>query len=84
MFSFLPFLLVILFLRKKKSPQKAEVYLQGALKTYLAEGWTLLITHTRKQLAECQKHLGQTEKYPFKKDGCDLRIIYSFRSIKVG
>ncbi|KAK9402061.1 hypothetical protein NXF25_010417 [Crotalus adamanteus] len=51
------------FYMKKKSPQKAEVYLQGALKTYLAEGWTLLITHTRKQLAECQKHLGQTENY---------------------
>ncbi|XP_034971003.2 trafficking protein particle complex subunit 10 [Zootoca vivipara] len=51
------------FYMKKKSPQKAEVYLQGALKTYLAEGWALLITHTRKQLAECQKHLGQVENY---------------------
>ncbi|XP_020639568.3 trafficking protein particle complex subunit 10 [Pogona vitticeps] len=51
------------FYMKKKSPQKAEVYLQGALKTYLAEGWALLITHTRKQLAECQKHLGQIENY---------------------
>ncbi|XP_074851443.1 trafficking protein particle complex subunit 10 isoform X2 [Carettochelys insculpta] len=51
------------FYMRKKSPQKAEVYLQGALKTYLAEGWALLITHTRKQLAECQKHLGQIENY---------------------
>ncbi|XP_053165600.1 trafficking protein particle complex subunit 10 [Hemicordylus capensis] len=51
------------FYMKKMSPQKAEVYLQGALKTYLAEGWALLITHTRKQLAECQKHLGQIENY---------------------
>ncbi|XP_033003009.1 trafficking protein particle complex subunit 10 [Lacerta agilis] len=51
------------FYMKKKSPQKAEVYLQGALKTYLAEGWALLITHTRKQLAECQKQLGQVENY---------------------
>ncbi|KAG8136465.1 hypothetical protein E2320_005042, partial [Naja naja] len=51
------------FYMKKKIPQKAEIYLQGALKTYLAEGWALLITHTRKQLAECQKHLGQIENY---------------------
>ncbi|KAH1187193.1 trafficking protein particle complex subunit 10 [Mauremys mutica] len=51
------------FYMRKKGPQKAEVYLQGALKTYLAEGWALLITHTRKQLAECQKHLGQIENY---------------------
>ncbi|XP_036299608.1 trafficking protein particle complex subunit 10 isoform X4 [Pipistrellus kuhlii] len=51
------------FYMKKKSPQKAETYLQGALKNYLAEGWALPITHTRKQLAECQKHLGQTENY---------------------
>ncbi|XP_037686691.1 trafficking protein particle complex subunit 10 [Choloepus didactylus] len=51
------------FYMRKKSPQKAEVYLQGALKTYLAEGWALPITHTRKQLAECQKHLGQMENY---------------------
>lgn len=26
----------------------------------------MLVTHTRKQLAECQKHLGQIEKYPLK------------------
>ncbi|XP_032721101.1 trafficking protein particle complex subunit 10 isoform X1 [Lontra canadensis] len=51
------------FYMRKKSPQKAEMYLQGALKNYLAEGWALPITHTRKQLAECQKHLGQTENY---------------------
>lgn len=59
-------LISVFFLRRKKGPQKAEVYLQGALKTYLAEGWALLVTHTRKQLAECQKHLGQIEKYPLK------------------
>lgn len=41
------------------------MYLQGALKTYLAEGWALPVAHTRKQLAECQKRLGQTEKYPW-------------------
>ncbi|NXN56298.1 TPC10 protein, partial [Rynchops niger] len=51
------------FYMRKKGPQKAEVYLQGALKTYLAEGWALLVTHTRKQLVECQKHLGQIENY---------------------
>ncbi|XP_033083833.1 trafficking protein particle complex subunit 10 isoform X7 [Trachypithecus francoisi] len=51
------------FYMRKKAPQKAEVYLQGALKNYLAEGWALPITHTRKQLAECQKHLGQIENY---------------------
>ncbi|XP_069331014.1 trafficking protein particle complex subunit 10 isoform X2 [Eulemur rufifrons] len=51
------------FYMRKKSPQKAEIYLQGALKNYLSEGWALPITHTRKQLAECQKHLGQIENY---------------------
>ncbi|XP_069491778.1 trafficking protein particle complex subunit 10 [Ambystoma mexicanum] len=51
------------FYMRKKGPEKAEPYLQGALKTYLAEGWALPITHTRKQLAECQKQLGQTESY---------------------
>ncbi|KAM9695738.1 trafficking protein particle complex subunit 10 isoform 1-T1 [Trichechus inunguis] len=51
------------FYMRKKSPQKAELYLQGALKNYLAEGWALPVTHTRKQLAECQKHLGQIENY---------------------
>ncbi|XP_023571664.1 trafficking protein particle complex subunit 10 isoform X2 [Octodon degus] len=51
------------FYMRKRSPQKAESYLQGALKNYLAEGWALPVTHTRKQLAECQKHLGQVENY---------------------
>ncbi|XP_063080667.1 trafficking protein particle complex subunit 10 isoform X4 [Cavia porcellus] len=51
------------FHMRKRSPQKAESYLQGALKSYLAEGWALPVTHTRKQLAECQKHLGQVENY---------------------
>lgn len=57
-------LLFAIFARRKRSPQKAEMYLQGALKNYMAEGWALPVTHTRKQLAECQKHLGQMEKYP--------------------
>ncbi|KAM6162605.1 trafficking protein particle complex subunit 10 [Erethizon dorsatum] len=51
------------FYMRKRSPQKAESYLQGALKNYLAEGWALPVTYTRKQLAECQKHLGQIENY---------------------
>ncbi|MGH0129854.1 UNVERIFIED_CONTAM: hypothetical protein FKN15_039998 [Acipenser sinensis] len=51
------------FYMRKGDPQKAEGFLQEALKTYLAEGWALPVTHTRKQLAECQKQLGQTENY---------------------
>ncbi|XP_020926737.1 trafficking protein particle complex subunit 10 [Sus scrofa] len=51
------------FYMRKGCPQKAEAYLQGALKSYLAEGWALPVTHTRKQLAGCQKHLGQIENY---------------------
>ncbi|GCB81374.1 hypothetical protein scyTo_0022165, partial [Scyliorhinus torazame] len=51
------------FYMRKGEPQKAEMYLQEALKTYQAEGWPLLIAHTRKQLAECQKQLQQTQNY---------------------
>ncbi|XP_051871190.1 trafficking protein particle complex subunit 10 isoform X2 [Pristis pectinata] len=51
------------FYMRKGEPEKAESYLQEALKTYLSEGWALLIAHTRKQLAECQNRLQQTENY---------------------
>ncbi|XP_072900857.1 trafficking protein particle complex subunit 10 isoform X1 [Hemitrygon akajei] len=51
------------FYMRKGEPEKAESYLQEALKTYLSEGWSLLIAHTRKQLADCQKRLQQTENY---------------------
>ncbi|XP_078089198.1 trafficking protein particle complex subunit 10 isoform X1 [Mustelus asterias] len=51
------------FYMRKGQPQKAERYLQEALKTYQTEGWPLLITHTRKQLAVCQKQLQQTQNY---------------------
>lgn len=51
------------FYMRKSLPQKAEPYLQGALRMYQSEGWSLPLTHTRKQLAECQKLLGQTEPY---------------------
>uniref|UniRef100_A0AAY4BYE3 Trafficking protein particle complex subunit 10 n=1 Tax=Denticeps clupeoides TaxID=299321 RepID=A0AAY4BYE3_9TELE len=44
-------------------PQSAALFLQDSLKSYVAEGWTLQITHTRKQVADCQKQLGQTEDY---------------------
>ncbi|XP_032889373.1 trafficking protein particle complex subunit 10 [Amblyraja radiata] len=51
------------FYMRKGEPEKAESYLQEALRTYLSEGWALLIAHTRKQLAECQKRLQQTQNY---------------------
>ncbi|XP_063812973.1 trafficking protein particle complex subunit 10 isoform X1 [Pseudophryne corroboree] len=51
------------FYMRKSLPQKAEPYLQGALRMYQSEGWALPLTHTRKQLVECQKLLGQTEPY---------------------
>ncbi|XP_067849510.1 trafficking protein particle complex subunit 10 [Heptranchias perlo] len=51
------------FYMRKGEPQKAETYLQEALRTYLTEGWALPIAHTRKQLAECQNRLHQTENY---------------------
>ncbi|XP_059506058.1 trafficking protein particle complex subunit 10 isoform X1 [Stegostoma tigrinum] len=51
------------FYMHKGEPQKASLYLQEALKTYQTEGWTLLTAHTRKQLAECQKQLQQTQNY---------------------
>ncbi|XP_067897407.1 trafficking protein particle complex subunit 10 isoform X2 [Heterodontus francisci] len=51
------------FYMRKGEPQKAETYLQDALKTYQAEGWPLLIAHSRKQLAECQNRLQQTQNY---------------------
>lgn len=50
--------------RRKGDPQSAEGFLQDSLKSYVAEGWSLQITHTRRQVAECQKLLGQTEEYP--------------------
>ncbi|XP_063301825.1 trafficking protein particle complex subunit 10 isoform X2 [Pelobates fuscus] len=51
------------FYMRKSLPQKAEPFLQGALRMYQTEGWALPLTHTRKQLAECQRQLHQTEPY---------------------
>lgn len=52
------------FIRRKGDPERAETFLQEALKSYVSEGWSLPVTHTRKQIAECQKLLGRTEEYP--------------------
>ncbi|XP_062383865.1 trafficking protein particle complex subunit 10 isoform X4 [Sardina pilchardus] len=48
---------------RKGDPQSADGFLQDSLKSYVAEGWSLQVTHTRRQVAECQKLLGQTEEY---------------------
>nr|XP_023648703.1 trafficking protein particle complex subunit 10 [Paramormyrops kingsleyae] len=52
-----------LLLRRKGDPKRAESFLQDSVKSYLSEGWALPVAHTRKQMAECQKLLGQTEDY---------------------
>uniref|UniRef100_A0A667Z2Y4 Trafficking protein particle complex subunit 10 n=1 Tax=Myripristis murdjan TaxID=586833 RepID=A0A667Z2Y4_9TELE len=51
------------FYMRKGDPERAEAFLQEALKSYVSEGWSLPVTHTRKQIAECQKLLGRTEDY---------------------
>ncbi|XP_053312828.1 trafficking protein particle complex subunit 10 [Spea bombifrons] len=51
------------FYMRKSSPQKAEPFLQGALQMYQSEAWSLPLTHTRKQLADCQRRLAQTQPY---------------------
>uniref|UniRef100_A0AAQ4NVW2 Trafficking protein particle complex 10 n=1 Tax=Gasterosteus aculeatus aculeatus TaxID=481459 RepID=A0AAQ4NVW2_GASAC len=48
---------------RKGDPERAEAFLQEAVKSYTSEGWSLPVTHTRKQIAECQKLLGRTEDY---------------------
>ncbi|KAK0132255.1 Trafficking protein particle complex subunit 10 [Merluccius polli] len=57
------------FYMRKGDPERAEVYLQDALKSYVSEGWSLPVTNTRKNIAECQKLLGRTEEYPFQSPG---------------
>lgn len=54
----------LLLIRRKGDPERAETFLQEALKSYVSEGWSLPVTHTRKQIAECQKLLGRTDEYP--------------------
>ncbi|KAF0026735.1 hypothetical protein F2P81_021472 [Scophthalmus maximus] len=45
------------------SVEAFERHYLEALKSYVSEGWNLPVTHTRKQIAECQKLLGRTEDY---------------------
>ncbi|KAG5833739.1 hypothetical protein ANANG_G00279070 [Anguilla anguilla] len=51
------------FYMRKGDPQHAEAFLQDSLFSYVSEGWALPVTHTRKQIAECQKQLSRTEEY---------------------
>ncbi|XP_061091559.1 trafficking protein particle complex subunit 10-like isoform X1 [Conger conger] len=51
------------FYMRKADPRRAEGFLQDALSSYVSEGWSLPITHTRKHVAQCQKLLNQTEEY---------------------
>ncbi|XP_076012404.1 trafficking protein particle complex subunit 10 [Genypterus blacodes] len=51
------------FYMTKGDSERAEAFLQEALMSYVSEGWSLPVTHTRKQIAECQKLLGRTEDY---------------------
>ncbi|XP_060741347.1 trafficking protein particle complex subunit 10 [Tachysurus vachellii] len=51
------------FYMRKGDAQTAKTFLQDSLKSYTAEAWSLPLTHTRKQIAECQKQLQQTEDY---------------------
>ncbi|XP_077870165.1 LOW QUALITY PROTEIN: trafficking protein particle complex subunit 10-like [Saccoglossus kowalevskii] len=55
------------FYMKNGEANKAELFLSDALKTYVEEGWDLLASYTRKQLAECQKQVDVTGKYPLYK-----------------
>lgn len=51
------------FYMRKGDAQTAKTFLQDSLKSYTTEGWNLPLTHTRKQIAVCQKQLQQTEDY---------------------
>ncbi|XP_070562685.1 trafficking protein particle complex subunit 10-like [Ptychodera flava] len=51
------------FYMKNDEPHKAELFLSDALKTYIEEGWDLLVTDTRRELALCQKEVQHSAKY---------------------
>ncbi|XP_052424388.1 trafficking protein particle complex subunit 10 [Carassius gibelio] len=51
------------FYMRKGDPQSAEDFLLDSLKSYVSESWSLPITHTRKQIAECQKQLQKMDEY---------------------
>lgn len=51
------------FYQMKGEHQKAEIFLEDALRVYEKEGWGLLALHTRQQLADSQRELSNLEKY---------------------
>ncbi|XP_022100695.1 trafficking protein particle complex subunit 10-like [Acanthaster planci] len=51
------------FYMKKGEWTKAETFLIDAVRIYEKEGWHLLVTNTRRQIANCQKKLGNKHKY---------------------
>ncbi|XP_016113930.1 trafficking protein particle complex subunit 10 [Sinocyclocheilus grahami] len=51
------------FYMRKGDPQSAENFLLDSLKSYVSESWGLPLTHTRKQIAECQKRLQKMDEY---------------------
>ncbi|XP_051532317.1 trafficking protein particle complex subunit 10 isoform X2 [Myxocyprinus asiaticus] len=51
------------FYMRKGDPQSAENFLQDSLKSYVSESWSLPLTHTRKQVADCQKRLQKMDEY---------------------
>uniref|UniRef100_UPI00358F56F4 trafficking protein particle complex subunit 10 isoform X2 n=1 Tax=Myxine glutinosa TaxID=7769 RepID=UPI00358F56F4 len=65
------------FHMRKCEPRKAEGYLLDALKTYRAEGWSLLVSHTRRQLAACQSQLGNPDS-PLTTSGVTYRNAHLF------
>ena len=44
-------------------PEKAESYLNDAVKMFKAEGWEMLADDTRMAIAWCQKATNQMTKY---------------------
>ncbi|CAB1346918.1 unnamed protein product [Coregonus sp. 'balchen'] len=40
------------FYMRKGDPEQAEGFLQDALRSYVSEGWSIPVTHTRKQMAD--------------------------------
>uniref|UniRef100_A0A672KTR8 Trafficking protein particle complex subunit 10 n=1 Tax=Sinocyclocheilus grahami TaxID=75366 RepID=A0A672KTR8_SINGR len=51
------------FYMRKGDPRSAENFLLDSLKSYVSESWSLPLTHTRKQIAECQKQLQKMDEY---------------------
>ena len=50
--------------RKLEEPLKAEGFLLDAMKMYKQEGWDILADGVRILVAQCQKKLENTLKYP--------------------